>query len=102
MAWSDKPTDDQVSALFQDNFATLYEAVDTAEERGAYIAADAIKAFLEDDTLLLNAIRKIPTRSEISKWISRPCSSPKAFAKPVQDLLNEFFKGYDFDLAEFL
>lgn len=101
MAWNDKPTENQVYALYHEDAASLLDAAENAKERGAYKAADALEKFVLEGHLLA-AVKLIDTRKEISTLIGRPCTYPKIFAKPVEKALLDYTKDLDFDFRAFL
>lgn len=97
---SDAPTEKQIFALFQEYAATIYGAALTAKERGAYIAADAIESLL-DTKILIEAVRKIPTRRQMSIAIYNALKCPKDIHPLVMREVEKYLAPYDFSIEAF-
>lgn len=78
MAWSDKPTDNQIWALMREYDAILYDIVEANEDK-----LDA--RFTEQ------AARQIPTRKEVSDEIGHACHG-EIHHPAAREWLEKYFK----------
>lgn len=98
MAWSDKPTESQISELVWKYEAVIYDLQDDAKKAGRRSFNLSCEELLGSDTIR-DMVKKIPNRAEASKAIKSRSGFHPTVASELVRLFAERGLNVDFEIC---